>query len=382
MTSESAPESSRPPRIAVLWARVTGYVHAELRALVDEGVEVLLFRREHSAEAPFASDGITAGLRSHAWTREPDVAAITRALDEFRPDAVLICSWDVGGYREIGRSLRGKTLRILTMDNQWWGTPKQWAGVAASRFVIRPAYDAVFLPADRQAEFARRLGFHDEEIVWGLNTCDYPRFAAVAEERGDTLPPAAFLFAGRLVADKAIDVLAAAYDDYRRAVADPWPLIVAGTGPEGKRLERLEGVEMTGFVQPADLPSVYARAGCLVVPSRFEPWALVIHEAAAAGLPVVCTRACGAMARLVLDGYNGFVISPDDRRALTQALLSVHGASDDERRELGHASSALARQFTPQRWAQTLLRRIPELRSRSGLAPVPWTDKLPEAVGP
>jgi glycosyltransferase involved in cell wall biosynthesis len=342
---------------------------------------VLLIHRENSAEAPFAADSVTAGLRSQTWDGEPDVATITRELDDFEPDAVLICSWDVGGYRQIGRSLRGKTLRVLTMDNQWWGTPKQWAGVAASRFVIQPAYDAVFLPADRQAAFARRLGFDGQEIIWGLNTCDYPKFAAVADERGDGLPPRSFLFAGRLVADKAIDVLADAYAEYRRAVTDPWPLIVAGAGPERSRLEGRGGVEMAGFVQPADLPSVYARAGCLVVPSRFEPWALVIHEAAAAGLPVVSTSACGATSRLVLDGYNGFVIPPNDRGVLSAAMLRIHDTADEDRRTMGEASRSLARQFTPERWARTLLDRVPELRSRAGLERAPWVDQPLEGAG-
>lgn len=361
----------RPPRIAVLWAHMSGYFHASLRALVNEGAEVFVVHRAASATAPFDSDSVTAGLRVETWSDAPDVAAIRRALDAFDPDAVIVCSWNVGGYRKIARGLHGCTLRILAMDNQWLATPKQWAGVAVSRFVVRPCFDAVFLPGDTQATFARKLGFTTEQTMSGLYTCDHPRFAAVAERRGDALPPEAFLFVGRLVPDKGIDVLAGAYERYRTEVADPWPLLVAGTGPQQDLLEGVKGVETLGFVQPSDLPEVFERAGCLVLPSRFEPWATVIHEAAAVGLPVVCTRACGASTRLVLDGYNGVIVSPGNVDALTGALGRIHGLSDQERRAMGVASTSLARQHTPERWARTLLDRIPDFRAHVGLPPTP-----------
>ena len=86
--------------------------------------------------------------------------------------------------------------------------------------------------------------------------------------------------------------------------------VAPGVGPLADTIGSIDGVDMLGFVQPDEMPSVFARAGCLVLPSRHEPWAVVIHEAASAGLPVVCTRACGASTRLVLDGLNGAVVSP------------------------------------------------------------------------
>ena len=182
------------------------------------------------------------------------------------------------------------------------------------------------------------------------------------------LPPRAFLYVGRLVEDKAIDVLAAAYRRYRAFAADPWPLIVAGTGPESRRLEAEPGVDLLGFVQPEQLPAVFARAGCLVLPSRLEPWAVVVHEAVSAGLPVVCTRACGASTRLVLDGYNGAIVSPDSDPGLAEALGRISNADDDDRRAMGAraARSACSTRRTAGRGV--LLTRIPELRRSIGLA--------------
>ncbi|MGH9211167.1 MAG: glycosyltransferase family 4 protein [Acidimicrobiales bacterium] len=364
--------STGSPRVAVLWARLSGYVHASLRALADQGAEVLVFHREPEADAPFDHGVVGTGLRAHTWTDDADGAVIEAALADFDPHAVVINSWHRKAYRRAGRALRGRSLRILAMDNQWLGTPKQWVGVLTAPALLRPVYDAVFLPGSTQAEFARRLGFPAERTLWGLYSCDYPTFQAVAARRGATVLPEAFLFVGRLVPSKGVDVLAEAYRRYRAHEPDPWPLVVAGTGPEEALLRDVPGVEVLGFTQPDDLPAVYQRSGCLVLPSRFEPWAVVIHEAAAAGLPVVCSSACGASTRLVLDGYNGVVVTPGDAGGLAHALTRIHRSTDHERRAMSQASQLLARQFTPDRWARHLLGRLPELRAAIGLPPAPW----------
>lgn len=369
--SQVEEQTGRPLRVAVLWPGMSGFVHAQFRALVDRGVELVVFHSMGSPNAPYRAEAVTRGLQAHAWSGVPDETEIDQVLQEFEPDVMLIMSWHIGAYRRLGRRWRGRALRILCMDNQWWGTRKQWAGVAISRFVIQPAYDAAFVAGDRQADFARRLGFPTERIIPGVYSGDYERFAAVAGSREGALPPPAFLFVGRLVPDKGIDTLAEGYRRYRSRTTEPWPLLVVGTGPDGYLLQGIEGAEMLGFVQPSELPDVFGRAGCLVLPSRFEPWGAVVHEAAAAGLPIACSWVTGAALRLVFDGYNGVVMSPDDPEALAGALDRISSASDDERRAMGDASSELARQFSPARWADTLLRRVPRLRADAGLPPPP-----------
>jgi glycosyltransferase involved in cell wall biosynthesis len=369
---EPAGRPGRAPRVAVLWARLSGYLHACLRELADQGVDLLVVHQQAATDAPFDPEAISAGFRSVQWADAPDAAAIGALLDEHDPDVILASSWNFPAYRTVCRAREGRTLRIFGMDNQWLGTPKQWLGVATARWVLRPTYDGAFLCDERQAAFAARLGFPAERLVWGLYAGDQPLFAQVAARRGAELPPRQFLFVGRLVPEKGIDVLVDAYRRYRAEVDEPWSLGIAGTGPEQHRLDSVDGIKRYGFVQPADLPAVFEEAGCLVLPSRFEPWAVVIHEAAAAGLPIVCSRACGASVRLVLDGYNGAVVSTGDAEALARALLRIHRLTDDQRRAMGAASSSLSLQYSPRQWAERLLERVPQLRAAIGLTPEPW----------
>ena len=60
-----------------------------------------------------------------------------------------------------------------------------------------------------------------------------------------------------------------------------------------------------------------------VLPSNYEPWGLVINEAAAAGLAIVASDVVGAAAELVQDGVNGRLFPIRDHEALTTALLDV-----------------------------------------------------------
>jgi glycosyltransferase involved in cell wall biosynthesis len=61
----------------------------------------------------------------------------------------------------------------------------------------------------------------------------------------------------------------------------------------------------------------------LVLPSDYEPWALVIIEAAAAGLAILRSDVVGAAAELVRDGRNGRVFPPGDLDALVSAMRDV-----------------------------------------------------------
>lgn len=359
--SPSRDAAHPPTRIFLLWQYITGYSTSGFRALIEQGHDVRLTFQEALVDppfcAPFDDAELTRGLNASSWSGQPNADEIMQALEDFEPEVILVNSWHIAAYMKAARAWRGRALRIVVMDHQWLGTPKQWLGRATRRLYIAPAFDAAFMPGDGQAEFARHLGFRQNEIIVGLNTCDAPFFT------GPQNPPRrAFLFAGRLVDTKGVDVLAEAYRAYRAQAVDPWPLVVAGIGPMDAMLSVLDGVEMLGFVPPKELPAVMAEAGCLLLPSRFEPWGVVVHEAAASGQSIICTSTCGAASRLVLDGYNGRVIAPDAPHDLTQAMHWVTNADVEHRTAISRRSVELANQYTPQRWAEHLVERARELR--------------------
>jgi glycosyltransferase involved in cell wall biosynthesis len=345
-------------RIYLAWQYITGYSTSGMHALVQQGHDVrLLYQRpSDNVFGPFDEAELTAGIASTGWVGQPDEDLLRRELDGFRPDVILFNSWHIPAYMRVARSWRGRALRVVIMDHQWLNKPKQWLGRITRPVFIQPAFDAAFMPGDPQAEFARRLGFKQHEIIVGLYTCED------AFHTGPQDPPRnSFLFTGRLVDTKGVDDLATAYRLYRERSEDPWPLVAAGIGPMEQELAAIDDVKLLGFVSPKDLPGVMAEAGCLILPSRFEPWGVVVQEAAASGQAVICTTACGAASRLVLDGYNGRVVAPDRPDHIAAAMQWVASASPEQRIAMSNRSVELAKQYTPQRWAEHLVDRCGEL---------------------
>jgi len=75
----------------------------------------------------------------------------------------------------------------------------------------------------------------------------------------------------------------------------------------------------------------------------------------AAGLPVVCTTACGAGDDLVRCGVSGRVVPAGDVPALAEALAWIH-AREADLPAIGAAAAPLLAPFTPEAWAERVLR--------------------------
>ena len=354
-------------RILVLWTQLSWYMRACLDRLGQvPGVDLHVVSMAPDRNAVFEDHEVLPIAATCYWfTPSLDLPAL---YDRLEPDALVVCSWNVGAYRHLAR--RARTLRVLAMDNQWLGTPKQRLGIAVSPWFLRPVYDRAFVPGDRAAQFASRLGFIQDAIWRGLYCGDVAAF--YPDGNGRMPARRRFLFVGRLVPEKGVDVLLDAYAQYREDVTAPWSLRVCGTGPLAGRAQGTLGVEHHGFLQPSALPKVFHDAGAFVLPSRFEPWGVVIHEACAAGLPIVCSSSCGAVPSLVEDHLNGFIVEPGSVKSLTSALRRVHLLNDDQRDDMGRRSTEVARRYTPERWAQTLVARLE--RDRKPAAAISHAD--------
>jgi glycosyltransferase involved in cell wall biosynthesis len=322
-----------------------------------EGVELFVSHQAPVEEAPYSESQFSWIQNRLVWQSKAEFAPLGERLRAFDPGIVVICGWQVPAYRRIARELDGRCWRVLVMDNSWKATAKQRLGTLISPWYIRPLADAVWLPGERQAVFARKLGFGQREILWGSLSCDQPAIETVhlsrlAEGRG---VPRSFLFLGRFVSAKGVDQLVAAYQAYRQRSRDPWPLVCCGAGPLGSHLEGRPGIRIEGFVQPDRLPGILASSGCLVLPSTFEPWALALNEAASAGLLILASESVGAAVHLVQDNYNGYIFDSHDVERLAALMCHVSDLSDARLDAMSRASHLLSKQFTPVRWADALL---------------------------
>jgi glycosyltransferase involved in cell wall biosynthesis len=150
--------------------------------------------------------------------------------------------------------------------------------------------------------------------------------AALSSRLGLAAGRRRFLYSGRLIAVKRVDLLIRAFGAVAERLPD-WDLVIAGGGPLERELRESVPVHLrhrvvfTGFMQMHDVRCCYHLSDVLVHPSQFEPWALVINEAVAAGMAVIATYVTGAAVELVRHNVNGMLVAPGSQRELEAAML-------------------------------------------------------------
>jgi glycosyltransferase involved in cell wall biosynthesis len=357
-------------RIAWLIQGITASVDGWFRALAELDNELLIVHQADLPNTAFESSQYGEYGRALPWQKPPPANEVIEVVKSFSPDAVVMSSWGwPPSYRAAMRALEPRVLRILAMDNTWDATPRQWLGRLTHRLYISPLFDCVLVPSDRTEWFARRLGFDSKDVIRGLYSGDTSLFNRGSRTGQQLIASRSFLFAGRLVPVKGVDVLAESFRRYRQLSADPWGLSVVGIGELEGLLSNSPGVTMHGFLQPAQLAELMQSCSCLVLPSRFEPYGLVVHEAAAAGLALLISDVAGAGPGLVQDGYNGWVLPPGDPNMWARAMHRVSTATAERLEQMSGVSQALSTRLSIPGWARNLHeqieQRIPVNRRRS-----------------
>jgi glycosyltransferase involved in cell wall biosynthesis len=331
--------------VALVTGELSPYRREPFRLLAEaEGLEVLTFRGQ--GEPP---PGLTA--------RRTTERQIARLVGSGRYRAVIA---GIGGRFALPATyLAARRARVpFVLWTSLWAHPRSPAH-ALSYLPTR----ALYRRADAVVTYGPHVSAHVERARTSGNVFEAPQ-AVSAEQFGAKVEPAALdadfvlLFAGRLVREKGVEVL---LDAWRRADLGAGAVLAfAGSGPitpEGR------GVRAMGPVERGSLPSLYARADAVVLPSIrtatfLEPWGLVVNEAMHQGTPVIASDAVGAAAGgLVRDGRNGLVVPAEDAQALATRIAAL--ARNPELRErLGRAAKEDVEPYSEAAWAEGMQRAL------------------------
>lgn len=162
------------------------------------------------------------------------------------------------------------------------------------------------------------------------------------------------LSVGRIVPIKGYDILLKTFSH----ICDPsWGIYIIGgkITPEYQQIVtelNLKNIHFIEFMLPEELVKYYMAADIFVLPTRYDPWGLVINEAMSAGLPVVTTYACGAGTEMVMQEENGYLYEPEDISALETHLRKLMG-SEELRTQYGTVSLQIAANYTIEKMTET-----------------------------
>ncbi|HWN41375.1 MAG TPA: glycosyltransferase family 4 protein [Thermoanaerobaculia bacterium] len=309
------------------------------------------------------------------------VPAVRRALRRFRPHVVQVHESDGGLAALLVRRLASRldprldpiprlvallqvsyveelrAVRPLVADGRvlgrpggverrfrWFKAPLQialgWLTARVADLVLAPSAATV-------AELRRDYGVRDAAVVPNVTG------GLEIEPSGAEEPPGYLLFVGRLRIRKGVEVLLEALPPGAR-------LLIAGDGEHRGALESKAGpaVRFLGRCDAGRVRGLLRGAAALVVPSIYEGMPLVILEAMEAGVPVVASRVSG-IPEVVEDGVTGWLVPPEDPRALAAALSHALEWPDEARRRGVAGRRRVDERFRPQNavaaWKQAVL---------------------------
>ncbi len=210
-------------------------------------------------------------------------------------------------------------------DGHWVGDCCETHRLAMTRVLDHA--NAVLIGCESFAqEVVQRLGTDRARFTIVPGAVDVGRFHP--DPAGGERDPPVMLYHGRVDTRKGVlDLLDAARQLLE--TGDRFRLLISGIGPTYDEtaasipiLGLQDCVEMTGYVEYADVPEVYRRADVFVSPTYAEGFSNTILEAMASGLAVVSCRSVGVV-DCIRDGENGLLTEPGDRAGLAQALRRV-----------------------------------------------------------
>jgi len=223
----------------------------------------------------------------------------------------------------------------------------------ALKNLIKKYFNKVWVPGNsKQVKFAEKLGFKKTEISKGFYCADIPLYQNYFDlsfgKKKENFPKR-FIYVGRYVAVKRIEMLWKTFIDICTEYPNDWELWCLGTGNIAPISH--PQIKHFGFVQPNDMLKYIENCGVYILPSSFEPWGVAVQEMAIAGMPLICSNEVGAAEILVKEHQNGYIFN--NAEELKKIMLKTIQNSNENLIEMGRKSNIVGQEINLNQWADT-----------------------------
>ncbi|MES2515802.1 MAG: glycosyltransferase family 4 protein [Bacteroidota bacterium] len=337
-----------------LYTEIAEYFLACCKELAKHG-EVHVIRWPVNKEAPFHF-GENTQIKLHSKA-DYDTAGLKQFVNSMNPDVIICSGWIDKDYLKIAKTYFKKIPTVMICDTHWQGTWKQRLAMIVSRFTLLNIFSHAWVPGQIQKKYVLNLGFKEKNIETGYYSCNLDHFESIYQSQKtdkDTQFPKRFLYVGRYYTFKGIQELWKAFAELQIEQPNEWELWCIGIGD----IEPIAHpkIKHFGFVQPKDLATYTSQTGVFVLPSRFEPWGVVVHEFAASGFPLLLSNVVGAKENFLQPGKNGFEFNVQDVTDIKKALQKIVSSSESELLNMSVVSNRLSKTISPSQWVESLLR--------------------------
>jgi glycosyltransferase involved in cell wall biosynthesis len=337
-----------------LYTEIAEYFLACCNQLAEDG-EVHIIRWPVNKEAPFQFQE-NGKLKIYSKT-DYNYKQLKQLVDSINPDVIICSGWVDKDYLKITKTYFKKIPTIMTCDTQWRGGLKQRIAMIISRFTLLNIFSHAWVPGQIQKQYVLNLGFKEKNIETGFYSCDLSHFESIYQAQKtqkQTHFPKRFIFVGRYYEFKGINELLEAFIELQTEQPSEWELWCLGVGD----IEPVQHpkIKHFGFIQPKDLLSFTLQTGVFILPSRFEPWGVVVHEFAASGFPLLLSNRVGAKEQFLHEGKNGYEFKSENVSEIKQALKNIINTKDSKLIEMSIYSNKLSKTLSPEKWVSSLLK--------------------------
>jgi glycosyltransferase involved in cell wall biosynthesis len=343
--------SSPAHRIVFLYSELAGYFLACAEALGAQpsvkSVDIIHWPIHPEAPFQFSSTPEYTLYPKEKFNRY----ALLALLDQIQPTAIICSGWMDADYNAMAKRWCKRIPVVLTLDNWWTGSLMQWIAVFTSPLFIRRRFNRAWVPGEPQRPFAEKLGFKGNLLSTGFYCADPRPFQKVYEARMSKRPSKKLLYIGRYLEFKGVKELWAAFAQLSVEFPD-WELHCIGTGNLWEERMIHPKIFHHGFKQPDELAAFLEDAACFVMPSKKEPWGVVLHEMAIAGLPLLVSDQVGSSTAFLQTRKNGHLIDCD---GLPEVLQLFYTQTASELSAMGRKSHVLGRTWQPLDWVKSLI---------------------------
>lgn len=343
--------------ILYLYAEIHSYQVAVFRELIQRyQAELHIVHRDRNLTKPYQIPEME-HVRFYPKSRM-GTAEILALAAHLEPTLVYVSGWMDEDYLKAAKRMRQKGIPVVAgSDTQWKGTFRHYVASLTARFSFRNCFSHIWVAGPYQYEYARRLGFCPEQILFNTLSADVGLFSHgvnFLEEKAAQYPRT-FLYVGNFRKVKGTDILASAFREYRMKYRGDWQLCCIGSGDIRHELENQEGIEVHSFLPQEQLLPFIRRSGAFILPSRYDQWGVVVHEFAAAGMPMLVTNRVGAHTTFLINRFNGYLVKAGDPSDLADKMDLLARTAASELIEMGRRSSMLASRITPEMTAASLM---------------------------
>lgn len=336
-------------KIVYLYAEVMSYNVAVFKEYVNQhNAEVHVVHWDVQKKTPYVFPEIE-GVHYYGKSTF-NKQTLLEFVIALNPSVIFTSGWMDPMYLNVcGKLKKLKVPIVAVSDTQYYASVKQRLGVIFFKLFLKKTFTHLWVAGAYQYEYAKRLGYRNNQIIFNFLSADLsifnPIYKNTIEDKYQRYPHQ-FLFVGRFAEEKGLDLLTTAWSNIENR--KDWKLCLVGNGHLKDQLPQDDTIKILDFIQPENFNDLVSKTGCFVLPSKKEPWALVLHEFSAAGMPVICSASCGAAPTFVVSGFNGFVFEENNAKELQQYMQKIIDMTDNELLVFSERSHKLGQRIDPQ----------------------------------